>query len=222
MTAPTRQACPPRTRRPPLNRRALSRRAAHLARGVAVTCAAGLAGAMVQAAPVAYALDPTHSFVHFELLHFDTATIHGRFGPLSGEVMLDREARRGRVQLVIDTAAVSTGLPVLDVRLRQPDLLDSDGFPQAFFVAEGFDIDPASGAVKAVRGEFTLRGVSQPLSLVAQRFRCYTSPLLRREVCGGDFEGQLLRSSVGATFGLPFVADQVRLRVQVEAIRQAP
>jgi len=173
------------------------------------------------AAPVNYSLDPTHSFVHFEVLHFDTATLRGRFGPLQGEVVLDTAARRGRVQLSIDTAAVSTGLPVLDARLKQADLLDVDGHPQAYFVAEGFEFDER-GAVKSVRGEFTLRGTSQPLTLTAQRFRCYTSPLLRREVCGGDFDGQFLRSSVGATFGQPFVADVVRLRVQVEAIRQSP
>jgi polyisoprenoid-binding protein YceI len=175
----------------------------------------------LQAAPVAYSLDPTHSFVHFEVLHFDTATIRGRFGPLQGEVTLDREARSGRVQVVVDTAALSTGLPVLDARLKQPDLLDTAGHPQAYFVAERFEVD-ASGAVAAVRGEFTLRGTSQPLTLTARRFRCYTSPLLRREVCGGDFEATFSRGGYGLSFGLPFVADTVRLLVQVEAIRQTP
>jgi polyisoprenoid-binding protein YceI len=190
---------------------------------VATLLAALLAGGAgpARAQPVAYLLDPTHSFVHFEVLHFDTATIRGRFGPLQGDVQLDRSARSGRVQLVIPTAAVSTGLPVLDARLREPDMLDAIGHPQAFFVAERFEFTP-DGGVAAVTGEFTLRGQSRALRLVAQRFRCYTSPLLRREVCGGDFDAQLLRSDFGFTHSLPFVADVVRLRVQVEAVRQAP
>ena len=171
------------------------------------------------AEPVQYTLDPTHSFVHFEIRHFDTSTIRGRFGPLNGDVMLDREARRGRLQVTIDTAAVSTGLPVLDARIKQPDMLDSSGQPQAYYVAEAFDID-ASGAVTAVRGEFTLRGRSQPLLLKAQRFRCYTNPLFKREVCGGDFEGELQRSAYDINWGLPLIANTVRLLVQVEAIRQ--
>jgi polyisoprenoid-binding protein YceI len=54
--------------------------------------------------------------------------------------------------------------------------------------------------------------------LKAQRFRCYLNPLFRREVCGGDFEGELVRSAFGITHSLPFVADKVRLLVQVEAI----
>jgi polyisoprenoid-binding protein YceI len=181
----------------------------------------GLLTGPAAAEPVAYTLDPSHSFVTFELLHFDTATIRGRFGPLSGDVVLDRDARSGRVQLVINTAGVSTGLPVLDARIAQPDLLAVADHPQAFFVAEGFEFD-ARGLVAAVTGEFTLRGSSQALRLVAQRFRCYTHPLLRREVCGGDFEADFPRSAFGMTFGLPFVADTVRLKIQVETVRQTP
>jgi polyisoprenoid-binding protein YceI len=189
----------------------------------ALTLASSGAGAAAQApasAPAAAAswrLDPTHSFVHFEVLHFGASTLRGRFGPLNGEIALDRAARSGRVQVVVPTAAVSTGLPVLDARLREPDMLSAEAHPQAYFIAERFDFD-AQGNVTSVRGEFTLRGSSQPLTLKAQRFRCYSNPLFRREVCGGDFEGELVRSTFGITHSLPFVADKVRLLVQVEAI----
>jgi len=80
----------------------------------------------------------------------------------------------------------------------------------------GFDGD----AVAAVNGEFTLRDVSQGLELRALRFGCHTHPQLQREVCGGDFEGELKRGDFGASFGMPFVANRVRLVVQVEGIRQ--
>jgi polyisoprenoid-binding protein YceI len=184
---------------------------------------AGLAGlsASARAEPVAYSLDPTHSFASFELLHFDTSTLRGRFGPLSGDITLDREARRGRVQVVINTAAVSTGLGVLDARIKEDDMLAVAAHPQAFFVAERFEFD-AAGGVAAVTGEFTLRGNNQPLRLVAQRFRCYFNPLFRREVCGGDFEAEFSRSSFGITHSLPFVSDAVRLKISIEAIRQLP
>lgn len=172
-----------------------------------------------RAEPVRYRFDPTHTFVHFELSHFGTSTIRGRFGPLDGEVEIDRSARRGRVQVEIDTAQASTGVQVLDARLREPDMLSVQAHPKAYFVAERVEIDDG-GRVKSLRGEFTLRGVSQPLTLTALRFNCYISPLLRREVCGGDFEGQLSRSAVGITHSLPLVSDTVRLLVQVEAVRQ--
>ena len=175
-------------------------------------------GATASAEPVRYRFDPTHTFVHFELSHFGTSMIRGRLGPLQGEVQIDRSARRGRVQVEIDMALASTGVPVLDARLREGDMLSTQLHPKAYLVAERFDFDDA-GRVKGLRGEFTLRGVSLPLELKAVRFNCYTSPLFRREVCGGDFEGQFNRSAVGITHSLPFVSDTVRLLVQVEALR---
>jgi polyisoprenoid-binding protein YceI len=182
---------------------------------VAALCTMALSA---HAEPVRYRFDPTHTFVTFELVHFGTSTIRGRFGPLNGDAVLDRAARKGRVQVEIDTASVSTGVPVLDARLKEGDMLAVGSQPRAYLIAERLEFDDA-GKVKALRGEFTLRGVSMPLTLTALRFNCYTSPLIRREVCGGDFEGQFNRSAAGITHSLPFVADTVRLLVQVEAVR---
>ena len=166
-----------------------------------------------------YLLDPTHSFVHFEIRHFGTSTIRGRFGPINGSVTLDRAAGRGSADLAIDTASVSTGLRVFDSRLREADLLASTDHPQASFVADQFRFDGVQLA--EVRGQFTLRGVSRPLSLRALRFACEPrAQLSQREVCGGDFEAEIERSAFGASFGLPFVADRVRIVVQVEGVRK--
>jgi polyisoprenoid-binding protein YceI len=185
-----------------------------LACGLALAALAGVA----RAEPVRYRFDPTHTFVSFELVHFGTSTIRGRFGPLNGEATLDRAARKGRVQVEIDTASVNTGVAVLDARLKEGDMLAVQANPRAYLVAERVEFDDA-GRIKSLRGEFTLRGVSMPLTLTALRFNCYTSPLIRREVCGGDFEGQFNRSTAGITHSLPFVADSVHLLVQVEGIR---
>ncbi len=174
--------------------------------------------ARAAADPVVYALDPTHSFVNFELRHFGTSTIRGRFGPVNGNVTLDRAAGSGSLDVAIATASVSTGLRVFDARIRERDLLASAEFPQASFVAERFRFD--GDRLAEVRGEFTLRGVSQPLSLFARHFACEQRELLQREVCGGDFEAEFSRSAFGASFGLPFVGDRVRIVVQVEGIRQ--
>lgn len=184
--------------------------------GLAVT----LAGILpASARPLNYTLDPAHSWVHFEVLHFGTSTLRGRIGPVNGSVTLDAAAGSGEVSLVVPTASVSTGLGFFDARLREDDLLASSAHPNAYFVATRFVLDGTR--VVSLRGEFTWRGVSQPLTLNALRYACRTdstgpAPV---EVCGGDFEGELLRSDFGATFGLPFVANRVRLVVQVEGRR---
>ena len=183
-----------------------------------LTAAAALLAATAAGA-ASYRIDPTHSFVHAEIDHFGTSTIRLRIGPIDGDIEFDRDTRRGSVGLRIPTARVSSGVPQLDARLRERDLLGAGDNSEAFFVAERFSFDDR-GALSEVRGEFTLRSVSRPLSLRALRFNCYTSPLFRREVCGGDFAAELKRSEFGADLGLPLVGDRVRLLITVEAIRQ--
>lgn len=167
------------------------------------------------AAPAVYVLDPEHTFVHFEVQHFGTSTTRGRFGPVTGEVTLDRSTGRSELGLRIRTASVDTGIPAFNARLRQADLLASTEHPEAFFVARNFRFD--GERLTEVRGEFTLRGASQPVSLRVRHFACRQDG--NAEVCGGDFEGEILRSEFGATFGLPLVGDRVRLVVQVEGQR---
>ena len=164
-----------------------------------------------------YRFDPDHSFVHFEVLHFGTSTLRGRFGPLAGSASFDPAAGRGHVALRIPIASLSTGLPVLDRRLREADLFAAETHPEAYFVAERFVF--AGGGLREVRGEFTLRGNSRPLALHALRFGCRPHPEQRRDWCGGDFEAELKRSDFGLDFGLPLVADRVRLQIQVEALQ---
>jgi polyisoprenoid-binding protein YceI len=182
-------------------------------------CVAVLCTASVLAQPATYQFDPAHSWVHFEVLHFGTSTLRGRIGPVNGSVTIDPVAGRGELSLAVPTATVSTGLGFFDARLREDDLLASAAHPQAWFVATRFVFD--GPRVASLRGEFTWRGVSQPLTLSALRYACRSdiSGPTPVEVCGGDFEGELLRSDFGATFGLPFVANRVRLQVQVEGRR---
>jgi polyisoprenoid-binding protein YceI len=192
-------------------------------RPTALAFAAGLVAAIVPtggaAQPAYYALDPTHTFVHFEVMHFGTSTIRGRFGPVPGSVSLDLAGRSGTVSLRIPTGRVSTGVADMDQRLKGADLLASETHPDAYFVASDFRFS-ADGRLAEVRGEFTLRDVSRPLSLRMLTFGCHTHPLLQREVCGGDFEAEIRRSDFGAAYGAPFIGDRVRLVVQVEGIRR--
>ncbi len=182
---------------------------------IALGLLSGATAISTAAAPAVFALDPDHTFVHFEVQHFGTSTTRGRFGPVTGEVTLDRAVGSGALGLRISTASVDTGIAVFNARLRQADLLASSEYPEAFFVARNVRFD--GNRVAEVRGEFTFRGTSQPLSLRMRHFACRQDG--SAEVCGGDFEGEILRSDFGATFGLPLIGDRVRLVVQVEGRR---
>ena len=195
-----------------------ARRALVVALLISVTASPLHAQTSAPAAAPTYALDPTHTFVHWEVVHMGTSTIRGRFGSAAGNVQFDARAHTLDIGITIETASINSGVAALDTLLRGPTGLASTEYPQAFFTARGARWE---GEVpREVRGEFTLRGVSQGLTLRALRWNCGLNPLFRREVCGGDFEGELIRSSFGITHSLPFVADKVRLLVQVEGIRQ--
>jgi polyisoprenoid-binding protein YceI len=183
-----------------------------------LAAAALLAGGSAAAQPQSYTFDPDHSWVHFEVMHFGTSTTRGRFGPVAGEVLLDPTAGSGALRLRISTASVDTGLAFFDSRLRRDDLLASDAHPYAEFAATDWRFD--GGRLAAVTGELTLRGVTRPLTLQAQQFGC-RQDAARGEVCGGDFEATLYRTAYGMVYGWPFIANTVRLRVQVEGVRSA-
>lgn len=172
----------------------------------------------VRADPITYTIDTAHTRVYWETRHFGTSTHRGRFDRVQGHIALDRDAGTGDVSISIPTGSVSSGVPALDGVLRGAGFLATEAHPVAYFVSRELRFE--AGRLTELRGEFTLRGVSRPLTLVAQNFACRTDARLQREVCGGDFEARLLRSDYGSTFGLPFVADGVRLLIAVEGIRQ--
>ena len=170
-----------------------------------------LAAGTAQAQPVTYALDPTHTFATWEVMHFDTATIRGRFGGVEGSIKLDRAARSGEISVALDLTTLDTGIAPFDAKLRSNEFFDVAQYPKAWFVARRLEFD--GDRLKSVTGELTLHGVSQGLTLVAKNFNCYEHPMLKREVCGGDFEGSLRRGEFGMAFGAPLVADRVRVLI---------
>jgi polyisoprenoid-binding protein YceI len=183
---------------------------------VAVTLLA--IASLAQAEAVTYAVEPMHTYVTFEVRHLGTSTNRGRFDKKEGSITLDRAAKTGRADITIDTASISSGLPMFDGHLRGDNFLRVKDFPTAKFVGDKFSFD--GDKVSAVSGMLTLLGKTQPITLNATNFNCYDSPMLKREVCGGDFEATLQRSAYGMTYGLPGIPDNVKLVIQIEAVRQ--
>ena len=183
----------------------------------AAACLVLAAGAQAQSNT--YAIDPTHTFVSFEVGHFGTSTNRGRWDRKEGTVQLDRKARTGRAELRIDMASINTGVAQFDGHLKSKDFFNAAEHPSARFVGEKFVFE--GDKVTAVEGKLTLVGKTHPVTLKANRFGCYDNPMLKREVCGGDFEATIQRSQWGITYGMPAVApDAVRLLIQIEAIKQ--
>ena len=172
-----------------------------------------------QAATATYAIDPSHTYVTFEIGHFGTSTNRGRFDKKQGTVQLDRAAKTGKVELTLEVGSVSTGFAMFDKHLTSPELLDAGTFPTAKFVGDKFSFN--GDKVTEVAGTLTLHGKTNPVTLKAKNFNCYMNPMLKAEVCGGDFEATVVRSQFGISYGLDWgFSDAVNLVIQVEAVKQ--
>lgn len=171
-----------------------------------------------QAQSATYAVDPTHTYVTFEALHFGVSTNRGRFDKKSGSVLFDKAAKTGKVDITIETGSINTGSDAFNKHLNGKDFFNSAEHPTARFVADGFRFD--GDKVSEVTGSLTLLGKTGPVTLKASRFGCYDNPMLKREVCGGDFDTTIQRSQWGMTYGLPGIPDSVRLVIQIEAVKQ--
>jgi polyisoprenoid-binding protein YceI len=170
------------------------------------------------AEPATFAVDPDHTVVTFEILHFGTSTHRGRFRGKEGSIVLDRAAKTGKADITVDTTSISISSPSLEGFLKGERAFNVGQNPAARFVGDTFTFDGAK--VASVAGTLTILGKSQPATLKATRFNCYENGQLKREVCGGDFETTIQRSQFGLGVAQSVAPDDVHLLIQVEAIRQ--
>lgn len=186
---------------------------------LALAAIATLSAGAAQAESATYAIDPSHTFVTFEIGHMGTSTNRGRFDKKEGTVQLDVAGKSGKVDLTIDATSLSTGTAAFNKHLQSADFFNVEKFPTIKFSADKFVF--TGDKVSEVVGSLTLLGKTNPVTLKASNFNCYQSPMLKREVCGGDFDTTIQRSQWGMTWGANYgFPDAVHLIVQVEAVKQ--
>jgi polyisoprenoid-binding protein YceI len=169
------------------------------------------------AAPAAYEIDPKHTYPSFEADHLGISIFRGKFTHSAGRIVLDRVAGTGSVDVTVELASVDFGLAELDEWARGPQFFEVAKYPQAVYRGklEGF----SNGTPSRVTGELSLHGVTRPLVLKVNSFKCVPHPLLKRELCGADASATFQRDEFGLTAGREYgFRMDVLLRIQVEAL----
>jgi polyisoprenoid-binding protein YceI len=182
---------------------------------------AGLAAAIAlpAAAQETYVLDPVHSQPGFEARHLGLSLQHGGFGKVAGKVTLDRAAKKGTIDVTIETASVRSFDARLDVALKGEKFFNVEKYPTMTFKSNSmmFDGDRVVGA----DGELTMLGVTKPVSLKVANFACGDNPFNKKPMCGAEASATIKRSEWGMTAGLPFApADDIRISIPIEAYRE--
>lgn len=162
-----------------------------------------------------YTIDARHTFPSFEISHLGFSIQRGRFNKTAGRITLDTAAKTGTIDVTIDATSISTGLPDLEEHLRGEDFFDTAKYPTITFTSKKlkFDGDKLVGA----DGDFTMHGVTKPVSLQLDHFKCGIHPMTKKFNCGANATTQIKRSEFGITKYVPAVGDDVKIAIQVEA-----
>jgi polyisoprenoid-binding protein YceI len=172
------------------------------------------------AAAETYQLDPTHTSPSFEADHFGGLSIwRGKFKKASGTVVLDRAAKTGTVDATIDLSSVGIGNDKLNEELVGDKFFDTAKYPTAVY--KGTQIRFEGDKPVEVIGTLTMHGITKPVNLKIESFKCIQHPVLKREVCGTESTATFNRDDFGIDFGKAYGFNmKTTLNIQAEGVRQ--
>ena len=170
------------------------------------------------AAPETYVIDNSHTFPRFEYTHLGFSNQVHRFNTTSGKVVIDRAAKTGSVDVLIDAKSVDTGSTVFNGHIQGEGFFDTANFPSITFKSDNLKFD--GDKLTSVEGIMTMKGVSKPLTLTVTAFNCKAHPMTKKDACGANATGKLKRSEFNAGKYAPAVSDDVTLTLSIEAVKE--
>lgn len=176
-----------------------------------------LAASATSAIAATYNIDPTHTYPSFEADHMGLSVWRGKFDKTSGTVTMDRAAKTGGLDIKIDPASIDFGLEAMNKHAKGEDMFNVTKFPTITYTSKSFKFD--GDQLVAVDGELTMLGVTKPVTLKVNKFKCIMHPRYKKEACGADASAEFKRSDFGLNYGLPNFSPEVKLAIQIEAIK---
>lgn len=166
-----------------------------------------------------YTIDPSHTYPSFEADHMGGVSVwRGKFTKSSGTVTLDRAAKTGTMEITIDTSSIDFGHAKMNDHAKSADMFDVAKYPTAVYKGTSVKFDGDKPV--SVDGTLTLHGVTKPLTLAIDKFKCIQHPMLKREVCGADATASFNRADFGIDYGAKYgFSMDTKLAIQVEAIK---
>jgi polyisoprenoid-binding protein YceI len=185
-----------------------------------IAAALAFTGALASAvaAPVTYGVDGTHTFPRFSYSHFGYSTQLSSFSKTTGKVVFDAEAKKGSVDIVIDMKSVSTGFADFNEHIQGEDFLDTAKFPQATFKSTKVVFD--GDKPQSIEGQLTIKGVTKPVTLTVTSFQAMPHPMMKKPALGANAFTVIKRSEFNAGKYAPYVGDDVRIDIAIEAMAQ--
>jgi polyisoprenoid-binding protein YceI len=176
------------------------------------------------AAPESYTVDPFHTFPNFEVNHLGMSNMRGQFGKTTGKFTIDRAGKLGSLDITVQTASIHTGdndkgarARARDEHLRTQDFFNVAEFPTMTYKATSVKFAGENPAT--IEGSLTLLGVTHPVPLQVENWKCGPHPASKKEMCGGNASGAFKRSEFGMKFIIPAVSDEIKLWIEIEGYK---
>ena len=179
---------------------------------------ASLAATSAIAAPKTFEVDGSHTFPRFSYSHFGYSTQVSRFDNTTGTVVFDAEAKTGSVDITIDMKSVNTGFADFNGHIQGEDFLDTAKFPKATF--KSTKVNFQDGKPASIEGQLTIKGVTKAVTLTVTSFQAMPHPMLKKDAIGANAFTVIKRSEFKAGKYAPYVGDEVRIEIALEAIQK--
>lgn len=162
-----------------------------------------------------YKLDKRHAKIVWNVNHMGFSIYYGEFTNFDATLTLDpAKPDASKLNVTIDVKSVSTNDADLDKHLNAADFFDTANHPTATFVSTS--VQPTGATTAKVTGDFTLRGVTKPLTLDVTLLGAGPHPMSKAPVAGFSATGTIKRSDFGVKYGVPMVGDDVTLHISGE------
>lgn len=168
-----------------------------------------------------WVIDPVHSAVTFSVRHLMVSKVRGEFTEFSGQITVGDDGTAA-VAADISVGSVTTKNKQRDEHLHSTDFFDAANHPTATFRSTGLRQE---GGNLFVDGEFTLRGVTKPITLNLE-YNGVNPGMGQGEVAGFEATTVINRKEFGVNFDAPLenggavVGDKVTITLEIEAIKQ--
>jgi polyisoprenoid-binding protein YceI len=165
----------------------------------------------------AFKIDPVHSSVLFGIKHLGVTNFYAVFRDVSGTVTFDKgDPAKSSFELTVPVESIDSRNPKRDQHLKSPDFFNAKQFPTLSFKSTKVE---ASGDTYKVSGDFTLHGVTKPITI--EFAKGPEGKGMEGEVRGGgETRFTIKRSDHGMTFMQGALGDEVQIIVSLEGVKQ--